>query len=331
MKKFYLYVISNGANSGKFSISKSGGLTIGRSKDNQIIVNSVNISKKHCKLKYSDQEILYVTDLQSTNGTYINGKRIAAGAQVPLNDGDSLTFSDKDFSNQILIEQKVQQTHQAGINIKSTPLSSSESEKKCQFCGEKILEQAEVCKHCGREQISDVNYEKYIDEIKGQPLLNLLVFIVSVAFISIQWWISVLIIIGYATYHWFYHIPKLKEKPKVEIVRLYEEKIAKKRNNKIMYVGGLLGLVIVLIITNPTKDDFKTFLKDNIAQIITNETGLSNSFSSTIIGAIDNILPSQFDSFIVKKNLVIFSIYSIDISLLDSTDNRINTLQHHTK
>src|SRR5258708_4234175 len=55
-------------------------ITIGRVDENDICLPKGNISKKHTKIVVKDGKII-VLDLKSTNGTYVNGKKLA-GPQV---------------------------------------------------------------------------------------------------------------------------------------------------------------------------------------------------------------------------------------------------------
>src|SRR5205085_4674657 len=55
-------------------------ITIGRVDENDICLPKGNISKKHTRIVVKDGRII-VLDLKSTNGTYVNGKKLA-GPQV---------------------------------------------------------------------------------------------------------------------------------------------------------------------------------------------------------------------------------------------------------
>src|ERR1700682_4156917 len=55
-------------------------ITVGRVDENDICLPKGNISKKHTKIVVKDGKII-VLDLKSTNGTYVNGKKVA-GPQV---------------------------------------------------------------------------------------------------------------------------------------------------------------------------------------------------------------------------------------------------------
>eukprot|EP01106_Pelomyxa_sp_JSP_P004570 TRINITY_DN1716_c0_g1_i1.p1 TRINITY_DN1716_c0_g1~~TRINITY_DN1716_c0_g1_i1.p1 ORF type:complete len:103 (-),score=27.31 TRINITY_DN1716_c0_g1_i1:138-446(-) len=55
-------------------------------------------SKAHAKIKFvskrdGDTPIPSIVDLNSTNGTFLNGKRVGAGEYHPLSHGDRLTFA----------------------------------------------------------------------------------------------------------------------------------------------------------------------------------------------------------------------------------------------
>src|SRR5438128_12330680 len=55
-------------------------ITIGRVDENDICLPKGNISKKHTKIVHKDGKII-VLDMKSTNGTYVNGKKLT-GPQV---------------------------------------------------------------------------------------------------------------------------------------------------------------------------------------------------------------------------------------------------------
>ncbi|MCU0240999.1 MAG: FHA domain-containing protein [Vicinamibacteria bacterium] len=60
--------------------------TIGRTSENEIVIDTREVSRKHCRIEMSDQGFK-VTDLKSGNGTYVNGKRVNS---APLMNGDRL-------------------------------------------------------------------------------------------------------------------------------------------------------------------------------------------------------------------------------------------------
>jgi pilus assembly protein CpaF len=66
-------------------------ITIGRVQGNDIILPRGNVSKKHARIVQRDSKMV-VLDLKSTNGTYVNGKRITAPQVV--RDSDKIQVGD---------------------------------------------------------------------------------------------------------------------------------------------------------------------------------------------------------------------------------------------
>src|SRR6185312_3477972 len=64
-------------------------VTIGRSAPAELVLEGGAVSRRHCKLELQDGQIL-VTDLGSTNGTFVNGVRLEA--PVVLQDGAALAI-----------------------------------------------------------------------------------------------------------------------------------------------------------------------------------------------------------------------------------------------
>jgi FhaA, N-terminal domain/FHA domain len=60
-------------------------LVIGRSPDVDIVVNDANVSRRHAEF-WRTAEGVAVRDLQSTNGTYVNGHRVTAVSLSPRDD-----------------------------------------------------------------------------------------------------------------------------------------------------------------------------------------------------------------------------------------------------
>ncbi|MCK5878998.1 MAG: RDD family protein [Holophagae bacterium] len=55
--------------------------TMGRSKDNEIYIDDLSVSRKHAVLEREGDQF-YITDLNSSNGTYVNSKKITAKTPV---------------------------------------------------------------------------------------------------------------------------------------------------------------------------------------------------------------------------------------------------------
>jgi hypothetical protein len=75
---------------------KPGGrrLSVGRGSDSDLYLNHPSVSKVHAALLLNREGTLLVADTGSTNGTYINGRRIAYGEARQVEEGDVVGFGD---------------------------------------------------------------------------------------------------------------------------------------------------------------------------------------------------------------------------------------------
>lgn len=75
---------------------KSGGKrrTVGRGTDNELHLNDGSVSKIHATLMMNHEDVLMVADTGSTNGTFINGRRLTYGEAYPIAEGDVVAFGD---------------------------------------------------------------------------------------------------------------------------------------------------------------------------------------------------------------------------------------------
>ena len=85
-----LTLTEKGGSTNELSFDKAE-VTVGRVRGNDIILPKGNVSKHHCRLLSRDGEVV-VEDLHSTNGTYVNGRKI--GEPTPLNPGDKIFVGD---------------------------------------------------------------------------------------------------------------------------------------------------------------------------------------------------------------------------------------------
>ncbi len=77
-------------------VFKPGGkrLNVGRASDNELTLNDTSVSKIHAAVLMTSEGTLLVADTGSTNGTFINGRRIAYGESRQIDDGDVVGFGD---------------------------------------------------------------------------------------------------------------------------------------------------------------------------------------------------------------------------------------------
>jgi len=75
----------------KFSIELFAGDIIGRhEKGREYLKDYPTVSRKHAKI-YKESTGWYIEDLNSANGTYVNGKRI--NSKTKINNGDKISLS----------------------------------------------------------------------------------------------------------------------------------------------------------------------------------------------------------------------------------------------
>ncbi len=72
----------------KYHFKKQKTITIGRKEDNDIFIENLAISGYHAKIDALGSDFL-ITDLQSKNGSFVNGKKITSNY---LKDGDIITI-----------------------------------------------------------------------------------------------------------------------------------------------------------------------------------------------------------------------------------------------
>ena len=73
-----------------------GSVTIGRSQDNDLRLSEPTVSSYHAKI-FTYLNASYIEDLQSSNGTFINGKRIEKHTLKP---GDVLKLGQQELEVQ---------------------------------------------------------------------------------------------------------------------------------------------------------------------------------------------------------------------------------------
>src|SRR5687767_1219159 len=83
--------IKNGVAHGAVFALKPGANRIGRAAGNDYRVPDDSVSAIHCEIVLDGSGKIFVRDLGSTNGTYIEGRRVELGVLMP---GEKLTLGD---------------------------------------------------------------------------------------------------------------------------------------------------------------------------------------------------------------------------------------------
>lgn len=87
----YQLVVQSGPNPGKIFPLEGDVITIGREADNAIVINDAEVSRKHTQLMFQGGKYV-VTDLGSTNGTFLNGQRLTG--QHVLQPGETISLGE---------------------------------------------------------------------------------------------------------------------------------------------------------------------------------------------------------------------------------------------
>lgn len=92
MQSNFRMVMRSGPSTGKEYPLEKSEIFIGRDLSNDIVINDPEISRRHARL-YIQGSSYVLEDLGSTNGTFVNGQRLAGPAI--LRPGDAVTFGER--------------------------------------------------------------------------------------------------------------------------------------------------------------------------------------------------------------------------------------------
>src|SRR5262245_43617590 len=107
-------------------------INVGRVQGNDLMLPKGNVSKRHARLLYRDGRFI-VTDLKSTNGTYVNGRKIAQATIV--REGDKIYIGDfvlriETTSGAIGVGQLSEDNSGSEPSVHSAPSSNPSSAEK---------------------------------------------------------------------------------------------------------------------------------------------------------------------------------------------------------
>ncbi len=143
----YTVVISEKGGAERRDVFRVAELTVGRVQGNDIVLPKGNVSKRHARILFREGRFI-VTDLNSTNGTYVNRRRIAQATIV--RDGDKIYIGDfvlqvepGEASGQasVPILDDGQEPHTTARELESSPaprVSSLDWDKPSAFEGHRV-------------------------------------------------------------------------------------------------------------------------------------------------------------------------------------------------
>ncbi|QDZ22028.1 SMAD/FHA domain-containing protein [Chloropicon primus] len=94
------YVIRSGLKAPPQAVAielSTGSSVVGRDEDCDLIIPIPTVSGSHAKVEL-EGETLFVTDLESTNGTFVNNERIEPGSKTQLSPGSNVIFGDSNLA-----------------------------------------------------------------------------------------------------------------------------------------------------------------------------------------------------------------------------------------
>lgn len=86
------YVLNGVQKSKTLTLKKGIRLSVGRTKENDLSISDESVSKIHASLAVDDAGKLIVADTGSTNGTFVDDRRIAYGKAVVVGNGGKVKF-----------------------------------------------------------------------------------------------------------------------------------------------------------------------------------------------------------------------------------------------
>ena len=110
---------------GDLTLTVTDSLSVGRGNDNDLVLGSKQISRNHAQLSVLNGQ-LYVKDLESSNGTFINDERIAANESKQLAAEDTLGFAS--FIFQVSKPVAATVIHEQAVADKPTLMLSPDTE-----------------------------------------------------------------------------------------------------------------------------------------------------------------------------------------------------------
>lgn len=110
---------------GDLTLTVTDSLSVGRGSDNDLVLGSKQISRNHAQLSVLNGQ-LYVKDLESSNGTFINDERIAANESKQLAAEDTLGFAS--FIFQVSAPVAATVIHEQAVADKPTLMLSPDTE-----------------------------------------------------------------------------------------------------------------------------------------------------------------------------------------------------------
>ena len=113
-QRLHFLEVIEGADAGRRHLIPPLGLTIGRVAPADLVISDSEVSRSHCRVMLHGEELI-VTDLNSTNGTRVDGTKIYPSATLPV--GGVLQVGRKAFKHEWLTGKQFQKSDELDRDI----------------------------------------------------------------------------------------------------------------------------------------------------------------------------------------------------------------------
>lgn len=133
------FLVLEGPDQGKSYILRSRNI-IGRHPDCSFVLNDKGVSGNHCKVELVNQRDFVIADLNSSNGTYLNGKKILSEKLKP---GDMLTLG----KTKLIFQTESKGQDDSTLMVEISKLTSEIPEIR--HCDKPMDKDWKYCPYCG--------------------------------------------------------------------------------------------------------------------------------------------------------------------------------------
>lgn len=92
------------------------GVTIGSANSNDVVLQNEHVEENHAVVHY-EKEMYYLEDCGTSDGTFLNGRKLAARQSVQLHPGDYVTFGSPVREENITFKVKMMHKSQRDIGL----------------------------------------------------------------------------------------------------------------------------------------------------------------------------------------------------------------------
>lgn len=139
-------------------------LSVGRTKENDLSIDDQSVSKIHAALVLNSEGKLMVADTGSTNGTFINGQRIAYGKAIPIKDSDRLRFG----TVEIALEHVFREAEETNSSDKASPPSAENAPEASENVLSEKIPAGDIATRQAENTANNQNSEKENAASSGQ-------------------------------------------------------------------------------------------------------------------------------------------------------------------